>query len=100
MISFRVDHFPEAKPVSSKAVIAARERRGVPVDPSQEYSMEDFLIAVGAAIGLMKIMGRDLVQAAIWAYHVLWPNTSGTPDIDEVEVLVARLMASQTQLNL
>ena len=65
MTSFRVDHFSETKPVRSKAVIAARERRGVPVAPSQEYSMEDFLIAVGAAIGPMKIMGRDLVQAAI-----------------------------------
>src|SRR4051812_15206243 len=62
--------------------------------------MEDFLVAVGAAVGPMKIMGRDLVQAAIRAYHVLWPNTSGTPDIDEIKILVERLMASQTQLNL
>src|SRR3954463_12447658 len=61
--------------------------------------MEDFLIAVGATIGPMKIMGRDLVQAAIRAYHVLWPNTSVTPDIDEIKILVERLMASQNQLN-
>ena len=85
MFSFRVDHFPEARPVSSKAVVSARQRRGVPADSSPEYSMEDFLIVVGAAVGPMKIMGRDLVQGAIWAYHVLWPNTSGTPDIDEVK---------------
>src|SRR3954465_13432083 len=62
--------------------------------------MEDFLVAVGAAIGPMKIMGPDLVQAAIRAYHVLWPNTSGTPDINEVELLVKRLMASERQLSL
>ena len=55
------DHFPEAKPVSSKAVLAARMRRGVPVAADSEYSMEDFLVAVGAAVGPMKIMGRDLV---------------------------------------
>src|SRR3954463_13469852 len=61
--------------------------------------MEDFLIAVGATIGPMKIMGKDLVQAAIQAYHVLWPNTSVTPDIDEIKILVERLMASQNQLN-
>lgn len=97
---FCADHFPEAKPVSSKAVISARVRRGVPVDADSEYSMEDFLVAVGATVGSMKIMGRDLVQAAIRAYHVLWPNTSGTPDIDEIKILVERLMASQNQLNL
>jgi hypothetical protein len=62
--------------------------------------MEDFLVAVGAAVGPMKIMGRDLVQAAIRAYHVLWPNTSGTPNISEVELLVKRLMASEKQLSL
>ena len=41
-----------------------------------------------------------MVLAAIQAYHVIWPNTSGTPDIDEVKILVERLMASQNQLNL
>ena len=81
---FCADHFPEAKPVSSKAVLAARARRGEPVAVDFEYSMEDFLVAIGAAVGPMKIMGRDLVQAAIRAYHVLWPNTSGTPDINEI----------------
>ena len=86
--------------MSSRAAINVRVRRGVPADASPEYSMENFLVAVGAAIGPMKIMGRDLVQAAIRAYHVLWPNTSGTPDIDEIKILVERLMASQSQLNL
>ena len=81
-------------------MINARVRQGVPADASPEYSMEDYLVAVGAAVGPMKIMGRDLVQAAIRAYHVLWPNTSGTPDIDEIKVLVEILMASQNQLNL
>ena len=97
---FYAGHFPEAKPVSSKAVLAARVHRGVPVDTDSEYSMEDFLVAVDATVGPMKIMGRDLVQAAIRAYHVLWPNTSGTPDINEVQLLVKRLMASERQLSL
>jgi hypothetical protein len=97
---FCADHFPEAKPVSSKAVLAARARRGEPDAVDFEYSMEDFLVAVGAAVGPMKIMGRDLVEAAIKAYHALWPNTSGTPDINEVKLLVTRLMASERQLSL
>ena len=71
ILLFCIDHFLEAKPVSSRAVINARVCRGVPADASPEYSMEDFLVAVGSAVGLMKIMGRDLVQAAIRAYHVL-----------------------------
>ena len=81
-------------------MISAHQRRGVPANSSPEYSMEGFLVAVGAAIRPMKIMGRDLVQAAIRAYHVCWPNTSGTPDINGVELLVKRLMASEKQLSL
>ena len=81
-------------------MINARVRRGVPADASPEYSMEDFLVSVGSVVGPMKIMGRDLVQAAIRAYHVLLSNTSRTPDIDEIKILVERLMASQNQLNL
>ncbi|MDO5764055.1 MAG: TMF family protein, partial [Bifidobacteriaceae bacterium] len=97
---FCAGHFPEAKPVSSKAVLAARARRGLPVDVNFEYSIEDFLVSVGAALGPMKIMGRDLVLAAIRAHRALWPNTSGTPNISEIELLVTRLNASEKQLSL
>ena len=75
----------------------ARARRGVPNLPNQEYYIEDLLVVVVAAIEPMKIMGRDLVKAAIRAFNVLWPNE---PKISKVEVLVAKLMDSQTQLNL
>src|SRR4051812_8517901 len=62
--------------------------------------MDDFLIADGTFIGQMKIMGRDVGQSTIRAYHVLWTNISATTDIAEVKIFVERLMQSQTQLNL
>ena len=70
-------------------MVSARLRRGESNDPERAYSIEDYLVSLGAATKPMEAFGVDLVDAAIWVLNVFWMNDE---KLQHVGALAKKLM--------
>ena len=74
------DFFPDSTAQASCTVAKAQRKQikaGGTVQPN--WGVDDHLIALGSRIKLLRVLGVDLVNAAIRARSILWPDTELSP---------------------
>lgn len=89
------DHFEHSRNAAAASVKKAREERVESGSVPAEWGMEDHLTALDARITPLKSIGTELMNAAIRAHHVLWPEATGP---DTVPELSWRLQATEARL--
>jgi hypothetical protein len=52
----------------------ARSERAIPVEESEEWDMEDHLVAMSACVGPLQGKSTDILDALIRCHNVLWPG--------------------------
>ena len=88
-------HFPHSTPAATFAVKKVREKRARAGPITGEWMVEDHLAALAARVKPMKVIGIDLLSAAIRTYRGLWP---GKLVPTAIEGLVEALMESEERL--
>ena len=79
------DFFPDSTAQASSAVAKAHRKQikaGGTVQPN--WSIDDHLIALRTRVKPLHVLGVDLVNAAIRARGILWPNTELSPHMSEL----------------
>ena len=77
--------FPDSTAQASSAVAKAHRKQikaGEAVQPN--WSVDDHLIALRSRIKPLRVLGVDLVNAAIRARSVLWPDTERSPHMSDL----------------
>ena len=89
------EHFPQSDPVATTSVKKSR-RQQIKLGPiSTEWSIDDHLLALRSRISPLRVLGVDLLSAAIRAHSVLWPDSEATKSVAE---LAACLLGSEAKL--
>ena len=79
------DFFPDSTAQASSAVAKAQHKKikaGEAVQPN--WSVDDHLTALRSRIKPLRVLGVDLVNAAIRARSVLWPDTDLSPHMSDL----------------
>ena len=79
------DFFPDSTAQASSAVAKAHRKQikaGEAVQPN--WSVDDHLTALRARLKLLRVLGVNLVNAAIRARSVLWPDTERSPHMSDL----------------
>ena len=86
------ENFPESEFAARKRVARAQQLRG---ESSDDWSMEDLVTSLLARVRPMRIIGVDVVDAALRAFRVLWPHE---PRPSTMEGLIRFLDATDDRL--
>lgn len=78
------EHFEHSKAAAANATRKAREKRAEAGEISATWDIEDHLTALDTRISPLKSIGTELMNAAIRAYHVLWPEATGPATVAEL----------------
>jgi len=84
--------FPESEFAAKKRVARAQRLRG---KSSEDWSMEDLVTSLIGRVKPMKVIGVDVVDAALRAFRVLWPDE---PRPSTMEGLIRFLDATEDRL--
>ena len=77
-------NFPHSQPAANNLTRKARQRRAEAGPISEEWDIEDHLIALSGRLSPLKAVGVGLLDAAIRMYRVLWPNAETPATADEL----------------
>ena len=86
------ENFPESEFAARKRVAKVRQLRG---ESSEDWSMEDLSASLLARVKPMRVIGVDVVNAALRAFRVLWPDE---PRPSTMEGLIRFLDATDDRL--
>ena len=89
-------HFPHSTPAATFAVKKVREKRARAGPIAAEWVVEDHLAALTARVKPLKIIGIDVLGAAIHTYRILWPDTEVPSAINK---LAEALLESEERLD-
>jgi len=78
-----------------QAIQAARTKRAETETLSEEWDVQDHLVALNARIGPLRAIGTSLVDAAIQVHRTLWPKVQPPTSIDE---LATKLKGAEARL--
>ena len=89
------EHFPQSDPAATTSVKKSR-RQQIKAGPiPTDWSIDDHLLALRSRISPLRVLGVDLLSAAIRAHSVLWPGSEPNKSIAE---LAACLQGSEANL--
>ena len=79
------DFFPDSTAQASSTVAKSHRKQikaGEAVQPN--WSVDDHLLALRSRVKPLRVLGVDLVNVAIWARRVLWPDTELSPHMSDL----------------
>ena len=76
--------FEHSREAAAKAVAAFREKRAGKGPISDDWDIEDHLVALKARIVPLRSIGTDLLSAAVHVHGALWPSIRGTLSLPEL----------------
>ncbi|KAK1697750.1 hypothetical protein QYE76_014447 [Lolium multiflorum] len=89
------DAFRESEKRAIKAIKEAQKGLTEPLEPIMT-TMEDYIVAMDARVSHMKVLGVDVLQAALKAFDALYPTE---PRPKELPELCGWLIAAEIQLS-
>ena len=93
---FSSEHFPQSNAAAESSVALSRRRRaGQGEVLSTDWDQDDLLLALRSRLGPLRILGNELLKAAISTHSALWPESEG---IKNIEALAEALRGSKQRL--